>query len=175
MLLFPAWTHHSYTIFLYIKYHTLNLSLSVVGACCPSGVRLYRVAGNSLRVYWRSAGSSHSYITEMFGSSNNYTCTPDLGENSCDVGDVQCGDVYNVVVAPLTPEGSKVLFCPRRLYSGITVGSDCDVWWGRTGKFRFETIFFWHLFKISIVNSDQCCFKGSTVLFFKNVLQGKLT
>ncbi|XP_044056308.1 fibronectin type III domain-containing protein 7-like [Siniperca chuatsi] len=86
-------------------------------ACCPSGVRLYRMAGNSLRVYWRSASSSHSYIAEMVGSSNNYTCTASPGENSCDVGNIQCGDVYNVVVAPLTAEGSKVLFCSQRLYS----------------------------------------------------------
>ncbi|XP_070765571.1 fibronectin type III domain-containing protein 7-like [Enoplosus armatus] len=94
-------------------------------ACCPSGVRLYRMAGNSLRVYWRSsAGSSHSYITEMVGSSNNYTCTASPGENSCDVENIQCGDAYNVVVAPLTPEGSKVLFCPQRLYSVTCSGTN---------------------------------------------------
>uniref|UniRef100_A0A3Q3VL23 Fibronectin type-III domain-containing protein n=1 Tax=Mola mola TaxID=94237 RepID=A0A3Q3VL23_MOLML len=92
-------------------------------ACCPSGVKLYRMAGNSLRVYWRSAGSSHSYITELLGSSNNYTCTASPGESSCDVSNVQCGAVYNVVVAPLTTEGSKVLFCPQRLYSGGYLGT----------------------------------------------------
>ncbi|XP_074491159.1 fibronectin type III domain-containing protein 7-like [Sebastes fasciatus] len=93
-------------------------------ACCPSGVRLYRMAGNSLRVYWRSAGSDHSYVTEMVGSSNNYTCTAVPGESSCDVANVQCGDVYNVVVAPLTPEIGKVLFCPQRLYSVTCSGSN---------------------------------------------------
>ncbi|KAI3368520.1 hypothetical protein L3Q82_025527 [Scortum barcoo] len=92
-------------------------------ACCPSGVRLYRMAANSLRVHWRSAGSSHSYITQMVGSSNNYTCTASPGESRCDVDNIQCGDVYNIVVAPLTPEGSRVLFCPQRLYSGMMVGS----------------------------------------------------
>ncbi|XP_026179406.1 fibronectin type III domain-containing protein 7-like [Mastacembelus armatus] len=92
-------------------------------ACCPSGVRLYRMAGNSLRVYWRSSGS-HSYTVEMVGSSKNYTCTAAHGDNSCDVGNVQCGDVYHVVVAPLTPEGKKVLFCPRRLYSVICSGDN---------------------------------------------------
>ena len=81
------------------------------------------MAGNSLQVYWRSAGSGHSYVTELVGSSNNYTCTASPGENSCDVGDIRCGDIYHVVVAPLTPEGSKVLFCPQRLYSGRTVDS----------------------------------------------------
>lgn len=88
------------------------------GACCPSGVRLYRMDGNSLRVHWRSSGSSHNYVTELLGSSNNYTCTASPGQNSCDIAGVQCGDVYNVVVAPLTPEGSKVPFCAHRLYSG---------------------------------------------------------
>ena len=96
-------------------------SRSLVGACCPSGVRLYRMASNSLRVYWRGSGSGHSYITEMMGATNNYTCTASPGENSCDIDSIQCGDVYNVVVAPLTPEGSRVLFCPQRLYSGRTV------------------------------------------------------
>ncbi|XP_070688890.1 fibronectin type III domain-containing protein 7-like [Pempheris klunzingeri] len=92
-------------------------------ACCPSGVRLYRMAGNSLRVYWRSAGSSHSYITEMVGGSYNYTCTASPGENSCDIGNIQCGDTYHVVVAPLTPEG-KVLFCPQRQYSVSCSGNN---------------------------------------------------
>lgn len=76
------------------------------------------MATNSLRLYWRSSGSSHSHITELSSSRNNYTCTAAPGESSCDVGHVQCGDVYNVVVAPLTAEGSKVQFCAQRLYSG---------------------------------------------------------
>ncbi|XP_051233612.1 fibronectin type III domain-containing protein 7-like isoform X2 [Dicentrarchus labrax] len=91
--------------------------------CCPSGVRLYQMAGNSLRVYWRSGGSSHSYITEMVGSSNNYTCTASPGHNSCDVANLQCGE-YSLVVAPLTPEGSKAPFCPQRMYSVICSGSN---------------------------------------------------
>lgn len=94
---------------------------SSAGTCCPSGVRLYKMASNSLRVYWRSAGSNHSSTAEMVGSSNNFTCTASPGENSCDVPNIQCGDMYAVVVAPLTPEGSKVQFCPQRLYSGISV------------------------------------------------------
>ncbi|XP_040040843.2 fibronectin type III domain-containing protein 7 [Gasterosteus aculeatus] len=96
-------------------------------ACCPSGVRLYVMTGNSLRVYWRSAGSSHSYVTEMVGGSNNYTCTASSGESSCDVGNVQCGDVYNVVVAPLTQEGAttnRVLFCPVKQFSVTCSGSN---------------------------------------------------
>ncbi|XP_034558223.1 fibronectin type III domain-containing protein 7-like isoform X2 [Notolabrus celidotus] len=84
-------------------------------ACCPSGVRLYKTAGNSVRVHWRNAGS-HSYVTEMTSTDNNYNCTASPGENSCDISDIQCGGVYDVVVAPLTAEGSKVMFCPKRLY-----------------------------------------------------------
>ncbi|XP_060934709.1 fibronectin type III domain-containing protein 7-like [Limanda limanda] len=86
-------------------------------ACCPSGVRLYRTAGNSMRLYWRSSGSGHSHEAELVGASNNYTCSASPGENSCDVGNVQCGDVYHVVVAPLSPGGSRVLFCAQRIYS----------------------------------------------------------
>ncbi|KAK5930474.1 hypothetical protein CgunFtcFv8_026703 [Champsocephalus gunnari] len=93
-------------------------------ACCPSGVRLYGMAHSSLRVYWRGAGSSHSYVTELVGSRNNYTCTASPGESSCDVPNIQCGDVYTVVVAPLTPEGSKVLFCAQRIYSVSCAGSN---------------------------------------------------
>lgn len=78
------------------------------------------MASNSLRVYWRSTGSSHTYVTQMVGGNNNYTCTASPGESSCDVENIQCGDVYNVVVAPLTPEGGRVTFCPQRLYSGET-------------------------------------------------------
>ncbi|XP_022062433.2 fibronectin type III domain-containing protein 7-like [Acanthochromis polyacanthus] len=91
-------------------------------ACCPSGVRLYRTASNSLRVLWRS-GSSHSSVADLVGIINNYTCTASPGENSCDIDNIQCGDVYHVVVAPLTAEGSKVLFCPKRFYSVTCSGS----------------------------------------------------
>lgn len=101
-------------------YIILSLSLPFLGACCPSGVRLYGMVSNSLRVYWRNTGSSHSYITELSSSSNNYTCSASPGENRCDVANVQCGDIYNVTVAPLTPEGTKVPFCPQKLYSGMT-------------------------------------------------------
>ncbi|XP_071760127.1 fibronectin type III domain-containing protein 7-like [Centroberyx gerrardi] len=93
-------------------------------ACCPSGVKLYRMANNSLRVYWRSSGSSHDYTADVVGSSANYTCTPPPGENSCDVANIQCGDVYHVVVAPLTRGGDKVQFCPERLYSVSCSGSN---------------------------------------------------
>ncbi|XP_028299544.1 fibronectin type III domain-containing protein 7-like [Gouania willdenowi] len=93
-------------------------------ACCPSGVKLYRMAGDSLRVYWRSTGSSHSFTAEMFGSTSNYTCTASPGENSCNVHSIQCGDVYQLVVSPLKAEGDKVTFCPQKLYSVTCLGSN---------------------------------------------------
>uniref|UniRef100_A0A667XFH5 Fibronectin type III domain containing 7 n=1 Tax=Myripristis murdjan TaxID=586833 RepID=A0A667XFH5_9TELE len=91
-------------------------------ACCPSGVRLYRMANNSLRVYWRLSSNIHTYTVELVGSNANYTCSPLPGENSCDVSDVLCGDVYHVVVAPLTQEGHMVQFCPQRVYSVLYRG-----------------------------------------------------
>jgi len=112
----------SFSLSLFLSF-SLSFSLSLSGACCPSSVRLYGMAHSSLRVHWCGAGSSHSYVTELVGSRNNYTCTASPGESSCDVPNIQCGDVYTVVVAPLTPEGSKVLFCAQRIYSGRIVTS----------------------------------------------------
>lgn len=103
--------------------HHNAMCLCAPGACCPSGVRLYRMADNSMRVHWRSAGSSYGYIAEMRGSNNfhnNYNCSASPGESSCDISNVQCGDSYEVVVAPLTLEGHTVSFCPQRLYSGMS-------------------------------------------------------
>ncbi|XP_077440799.1 fibronectin type III domain-containing protein 7-like isoform X2 [Vanacampus margaritifer] len=93
-------------------------------ACCPSGVRMYKMAGNALRLQWRTTGSSHRYIAEIMGSNNNYNCTTSAGENSCDIANVQCGDIYHVMVAPLTPDGSNVSFCAQRVYLVSCTGGD---------------------------------------------------
>ena len=96
--------------------------MSLTGSCCPSGIKLYRLANSALRVYWRSSpGSNYNYTVDMSGSAN-YTCTPPAGENSCDISSVQCGDVYDVTVAPVMPAGDKVHFCPQRMYSGTAAG-----------------------------------------------------
>ncbi|XP_077390569.1 fibronectin type III domain-containing protein 7 [Festucalex cinctus] len=92
--------------------------------CCPSGVKMYKMSGNALRLQWRTAGSSHHYIAEITGSNNNYNCTASAGENSCDITSVECGDIYHVVVAPLKPDGSKVSFCAQRVYSVTCTGDD---------------------------------------------------
>ncbi|KAG7514046.1 hypothetical protein JOB18_023639 [Solea senegalensis] len=86
-------------------------------ACCPSGIRLYKMADNSLQVHWRSSSSSHSHSVEMAGSNNNYTCTAAPGEHKCNVANALCGDTYHVVVAPLTADGSKGIFCSARVFS----------------------------------------------------------
>ncbi|XP_055057194.2 fibronectin type III domain-containing protein 7 [Misgurnus anguillicaudatus] len=103
------------------NYHGFSSS-----GCCPSSVKLYRMANNTLRVYWRSSPSLYNYIADLYGTRSNYTCSATQGSNSCDVAEILCGEVYTVVVAPLTLDGSKVTFCPKRLYSvscsGNTVG-----------------------------------------------------
>ncbi|KAM9439613.1 fibronectin type III domain-containing protein 7, partial [Clarias gariepinus] len=91
--------------------------------CCPSGVRLYRMANNTLRVSWRVSNSPNGYLAELNSNSANYTCRPVLGISSCDMDSVLCGDIYSVLVAPLTRQGSKVLFCPKRLYFVSCVGN----------------------------------------------------
>uniref|UniRef100_A0A667XEC0 Fibronectin type III domain containing 7a n=1 Tax=Myripristis murdjan TaxID=586833 RepID=A0A667XEC0_9TELE len=100
------------------NYHGFSSS-----ACCPTAVKLYRVSNNSMRVFWRSSGSSptQKHTVDVYGAASNSTCTATNGRNSCDV-QVRCGDVYTVVVAPVGWDGSKISFCPRRMYSVIFRG-----------------------------------------------------
>ncbi|XP_072525244.1 fibronectin type III domain-containing protein 7 [Salminus brasiliensis] len=93
-------------------------------ACCPSGVRLYAMANNTLRVYWRGSDLLYGYSANLYGTSSNYTCTPVQGNNWCDIPHTVCGEVYTVVVAPIKSEGSKVSFCPRRVYSVSCSGNN---------------------------------------------------
>uniref|UniRef100_A0A3B3RMV0 Fibronectin type III domain containing 7 n=1 Tax=Paramormyrops kingsleyae TaxID=1676925 RepID=A0A3B3RMV0_9TELE len=85
--------------------------------CCPWSVKLYRMTNNIIRVFWHSSSSQSTYIADLYGSVSNYTCTPQAGANFCDVSEIMCGDVYTVVVAPLS-QGSKIKFCSQRMYSG---------------------------------------------------------
>ncbi|XP_066511250.1 fibronectin type III domain-containing protein 7-like [Hoplias malabaricus] len=96
-------------------------------ACCPSGVRLYGVANNTMRVYWRGSDNLYGYWVDLYGTSTNYTCKPALGSNSCDIPQVMCGQVYNVVAAPVTHEGLKISYCPRRLYSVSCSGNNVGI------------------------------------------------
>lgn len=75
------------------------------------------MSNNTIRVYWRSPGNLKNYTADLYGANSNYSCTPS-GGNSCNVSEIMCGDVYTVVVAPLSQDGRKIKFCPKRMYSG---------------------------------------------------------
>lgn len=96
--------------------------LILAGACCPTSVKLYRRADNSLRVYWRSLGAwMLNHTVELSGTAADYTCVAAAGSNYCDIEEETCGDVYTVVVAPVGPNGVKVNFCQPRRYSGASL------------------------------------------------------
>lgn len=94
--------------------------LILLGACCPSGVKLYRLGNNAIRVYWRASDEKINYSTDLHGSKGNFTCSPSLGLSYCDITEIPCGDVYMVVVSPVTDKGPKLTFCPKKIYSGKT-------------------------------------------------------
>nr|XP_021149433.1 fibronectin type III domain-containing protein 7 isoform X2 [Columba livia] len=93
------------------------------GACCPSGVKLYRLSNNAIRVYWRASDEKINYSTDLRGSKGNFTCSPSLGLTHCDITEIPCGDVYMVVVSPVTDKGPKLTFCPKKIYSVTCSGS----------------------------------------------------
>ncbi|NWI92809.1 FNDC7 protein, partial [Pitta sordida] len=92
-------------------------------ACCPSGVKLYRLSSNGIRVLWRASGDMRNYTIDLHGSKGNFTCTPSPGLSHCDITNIPCGDVYTVVVAPVTDKGPKSTFCPKKIYSVTCSGS----------------------------------------------------
>ncbi|XP_027527729.1 fibronectin type III domain-containing protein 7 isoform X3 [Neopelma chrysocephalum] len=92
-------------------------------ACCPSGVKLYRLSNSGIRVFWRASDETINYSTDLHGSKGNFTCIPSAGRSHCDITEIPCGDVYTVVVAPLTDKGPKLTFCPKRIYSVTCSGS----------------------------------------------------
>ncbi|NXM79185.1 FNDC7 protein, partial [Serilophus lunatus] len=92
-------------------------------ACCPSGVKLYRLSSNGIRVFWRASDDKINYNTDLRGSKGNFTCTPSTGLSHCDITEIPCGDVYTVVVAPVTDKGPKPTSCPKKIYSVTCSGS----------------------------------------------------
>ncbi|XP_009883087.1 PREDICTED: fibronectin type III domain-containing protein 7 [Charadrius vociferus] len=92
-------------------------------ACCPSGVKLYRLGNNGIRVYWRASDETINYNTDLHGSKGNFTCSPSSGLSHCDITEIPCGDVYTVVVSPITDTGPKLTFCPKKIYSVTCSGS----------------------------------------------------
>ncbi|XP_040422098.1 fibronectin type III domain-containing protein 7 isoform X3 [Cygnus olor] len=93
------------------------------GACCPSGVKLYRIGNNGIRVYWRASAETKSYNSDLRGSKGNFTCTPSSGRSYCDITEIPCGDVYTLVVSPVTDKEPKLTFCPKKIYSVTCSGS----------------------------------------------------
>ncbi|XP_068456147.1 fibronectin type III domain-containing protein 7 [Clinocottus analis] len=97
-------------------------------ACCPTSVKLYRRANNSLRVYWRSLGAwMQKHTVELNGTAADYSCMADAGSKYCDIQEETCGDVYTVVVAPVGQNGVKVNFCQPRRYSVLCPGSNAGM------------------------------------------------
>ncbi|NWU36078.1 FNDC7 protein, partial [Hylia prasina] len=96
-------------------------------ACCPSGVKLYRLSSNGIRVFWRASDETINYKADLHGSKGNFSCTPNSGLSHCDITKIPCGDVYTVVVTPLTDKGPKLTlfssFCPKKIYSVTCSGS----------------------------------------------------
>uniref|UniRef100_A0A8C5QF79 Fibronectin type III domain containing 7 n=1 Tax=Leptobrachium leishanense TaxID=445787 RepID=A0A8C5QF79_9ANUR len=94
-------------------------------ACCPSGVKLYRLSNSGIRVSWRASSGPANYTVNLYGSKGNYTCSPNTSISYCDVTDIQCGDVYTVVVSPIIVEEPQVSFCPKKIYSGTNFLTAC--------------------------------------------------
>ncbi|XP_066529361.1 fibronectin type III domain-containing protein 7 [Hoplias malabaricus] len=93
--------------------------------CCPSGIRLFRRVNNTLRVQWRSSNPLSNYTAQVTGTISSHSCSLlQLGQNSCDVSDIICGDVYSVVVAPVNTDGSMVQFCSSKMYSVFCTGNN---------------------------------------------------
>ncbi|XP_049621659.1 fibronectin type III domain-containing protein 7 [Suncus etruscus] len=92
-------------------------------ACCPLGVKLYRLGPNGIRIYWQASRGSANYSTDLSGSKGIFTCVPSAGHSFCDVTEIPCGDVYTVVVSPVAESGLKFTFCPKKIYSVTCSGS----------------------------------------------------
>ncbi|XP_056912468.1 fibronectin type III domain-containing protein 7 [Takifugu flavidus] len=96
--------------------------------CCPTNLKLYRMANNTLRVQWRSIGpQTHNHTVDLYGTGANYTCIAAAGIKYCDIQEEICGEVYRVVVAPVGKNGVKVSFCQPRTYSVLCPGSNAGV------------------------------------------------
>ncbi|OCT82971.1 hypothetical protein XELAEV_18025506mg [Xenopus laevis] len=93
-------------------------------ACCPFGVKLlYSSSNNGIRVSWRASAGPGNYSASLHGSKGNFTCTPSSSLSYCDITEIPCGDVYTVVVSPITTGELQTLFCPKKMYSVACSGS----------------------------------------------------
>uniref|UniRef100_A0A286XGI6 Fibronectin type III domain containing 7 n=1 Tax=Cavia porcellus TaxID=10141 RepID=A0A286XGI6_CAVPO len=96
-------------------------------ACCPLGVKLYRLGSNGIRIHWQVSRGSANYSTDLYGSKGIFTCAPRAGLSFCDVTEIPCGDVYTVMVSPVAETGLKLAFCPKKIYSVTCSGSTLGV------------------------------------------------
>ncbi|KAG9483334.1 hypothetical protein GDO78_009322, partial [Eleutherodactylus coqui] len=87
-------------------------------ACCPSGVKLYRLSNTGIRVTWRASATQDNYTVNIYGTKGNFSCSPNSSFSYCDVTEIPCGDVYTVVVSPVIEENNQISFCPQKIYSG---------------------------------------------------------
>ncbi|XP_006866041.1 PREDICTED: fibronectin type III domain-containing protein 7 [Chrysochloris asiatica] len=92
-------------------------------ACCPLGVKLYRLGPNGIRIYWQISRGSANYSTDLYGSKGIFTCAPRSSLSFCDITEIPCGDVYTVMVSPVSETGLKLSFCPKKIYSVTCSGS----------------------------------------------------
>ncbi|XP_036906328.1 fibronectin type III domain-containing protein 7 [Sturnira hondurensis] len=99
-------------------YHSYSSS-----ACCPLGVKLYRLSPTGVRIDWQASRGSANYSTDLYGSKGIFTCFPSAGLSFCDVTEIPCGDVYTVMVSPVAETGLKLTFCPKKIYSVTCSGS----------------------------------------------------
>ncbi|XP_076840115.1 fibronectin type III domain-containing protein 7-like [Brachyhypopomus gauderio] len=103
-------------------YHSFSTS-----QCCPSGIRFYRRSNSTLRVQWSAATAQSNYTAQVSGKGGNYTCSPGPGGSTCDMGNVTCGNMYSVMVAPVNPDASTVPYCSSRIYSVFCQGTNIGV------------------------------------------------
>nr|DBA18191.1 TPA: hypothetical protein GDO54_016469 [Pyxicephalus adspersus] len=96
-------------------------------ACCPSGVKLYRLSNSGIRVSWRVSPGPENYTVNIYGSKGNFTCTPITGVSYCDVTEIPCGDVYTLVVSPVSGRDTLISFCPKKIYSVTCSGSSLGI------------------------------------------------
>lgn len=58
---------------------------------------------------------------------------PNTNLTYCDITEIPCGDVYTVVVSPVTDHaGAKLAFCPKKIYSGNDL--KCPIINGKVGR-----------------------------------------
>lgn len=97
-------------------------------ACCPTNIKLQRQKDGSIKVMWRTLGSSNnSHVVELYGTGDHLSCTAPAGVRSCTVTENTCGEVYTVLVAPVGSDGTKVSFCKAKMYSVPCIGNNVNI------------------------------------------------